>query len=69
MLVSHVHIQIRFSVKGFATEATSPKVDPIVKLGQFLQKRNMVLKTTYMLPFKMKTRKNYLNAEHIAGKM
>ena len=49
MLVSHVHIQIRFSVKGLATEATGPKVDPIVKLGQFLQKRSMVLKTTYML--------------------
>ena len=27
MLVSHMHIQIRFSVKGFATEATGPKVD------------------------------------------
>ena len=36
MFVSHVHIQIRFSVKGFATKATGPEVDPIMKLGQFL---------------------------------
>ena len=27
MLASHMHSQIRFSVKGFATEATGPKVD------------------------------------------
>ena len=36
MFAGHVHIQIRFSVERFATKATSPKVDPIMKFGQFL---------------------------------
>ena len=36
MAVGNVHVQIGFSVKRLATDATSPKVDPIVKFGQFL---------------------------------
>ena len=31
-----MHVKVRLSVKRLATKSTSPKVDTIVKLGQFL---------------------------------
>ena len=42
MLICHVEIEIRFSVKGFAANATSPKVDTILKLAQFLHFEHIV---------------------------
>ena len=42
MAVGNVHVQIGFSVERLATDATSPKVDPIVKLGQLLRLERIV---------------------------
>ena len=36
MSLVHMHVKVRLSVKRLATKSTSPKVDTIMKLGQFL---------------------------------
>ena len=36
MSFGHMHVKVRFAVERLATKTTSPKVDTIMKLGQFL---------------------------------
>ena len=67
MLVSHVHIQIRFSVKGLATEATGPKVDLERK---WKVSKNLISFSTFEKNiYPIVKLGQFLSAEHIAGKM
>ena len=42
MGVGNVHVEVRFFVKGFAADATSPEVDTILTFAQFLRAEHIV---------------------------